>query len=350
MTRRRWLLLSLVVLLVLAALALVPRPLSYTPHVQVVGDVDAWVTAKITESQRLGVRPGDEERLVRRAPGKTPVSVLYIHGFGASRAEGEAVVDPIAEEIGANTLYIRLPGHGLDDMDAHAAVTFQQYLDASEEDFQAASALGDRVLLVGCSTGGLLATWLAAQHPDAVAGAILASPLYAFADPTARALLDRPLAGPLLPALYGSVRDAGWKTDPEHRKQEGYEGHWTIHQRYAALLNLAALRRYIVTPETLAAVTEPVLMLDYYKDPEHQDTVVSIDAVHEAYASFGGPRGNNPASGLVDVADGNHILLSAYVRTDKETILGELRAFLRRIGLEPGQAGPSPSAPQTGSQ
>jgi len=338
MTRRRWLLLSFVVLLALAALALLPRPLSYTPQVQAVGDPDTWVAAKIAESQRLGVRPGDEERLVRRAPGKTPVSVLYVHGFGASRAEGEAVVDPISAEIGANTLYIRLPGHGLDDMDAHAEVTYQQYLDAAEEDFQAARALGDRMLLVGCSTGGLLATWLAARHPDAVAGVILASPLYAFADPVARLMLDRPIAGPLLPLLYGPVRDAGWKTDPEHRKQEGYEGHWTIHQRYAALLNLAALRRYVATPETFAAVTEPVLMLDYYKDPEHQDTVVSIDAIHAAYASFGGVRGPDPASGMADVSDGNHILLSAYVRTDKAQILAEIRAFLARLGLEPAQA------------
>ncbi|MEO1224073.1 MAG: hypothetical protein AAFX92_07575, partial [Pseudomonadota bacterium] len=43
--------------------------------------------------------------------------LLYIHGFGASRGEGEYVFDRVAEKYRANTYYMRLPGHGTNKED-----------------------------------------------------------------------------------------------------------------------------------------------------------------------------------------------------------------------------------------
>ncbi len=335
MTRRRLLALAALLLLALAAFGLWPRPLSYTPAVPAVGPVDAWVAAKIAESQRLGVRPGNEERLARVSPERTPTAILYLHGFGASRAEGEAVVEPVAAKLGANTLYGRLPGHGLDDMDAHAAAGLDDYLDNVEETFQAAMQLGEQVLLIGSSTGGLLATWLAARHPEQVAGLILAAPFYGFGDPAAALLIDRPIGPPLIRAAFGEVRNAGWTTDPEQRKQEGYERYWTIEQRYDALFQLASLRRFTATDETFDAVRAPALLFYYYKDEAHQDTIVSLDVMKAAFARFGGSEGPHPASRMVPISDGNHILFSRYVRTDKATIGKDIDVFLASAGLLP---------------
>lgn len=329
---------ALTLLLLVAALAplgLSPRPLEHTLATPEIGDVDAWAEARVARSRALGVRQGDEERLVRRTSGRSPVSVLYVHGFGASRAEGEAVVDPMAEALGANTLYLRLPGHGLDDPDAHAAPDFGDYLDEVEEGFQAARLLGDRVLVVGTSLGGLLSTWLAARHPDEVAGLILASPFFAFRDPMAAVLLHRPIAPPLIRALYGEDRSAAWTEDPEHRKQEGYERHWTIDQRYAAVFDLAALRRYIAKKETFEAVRAPVLLFYYYRDAEHQDEAASVAAMTAAFEDMGGKGGRHEQSRLVQVADGSHVLFSAYVRTDKALIQSEIQGFLAGTGLAP---------------
>lgn len=333
MSRARKLLIATVALAALLALALVPRPLTYAPASRTpIADADAWAAGKVAESRALGVRPGDEERLARYAPGSTPVSILYLHGFGAARPEGEAVVDRVAARVGANTLYGRLPGHGLDDMDAHAGPAFGDYLDTVEEAFQAAKLLGDRVLLMGTSTGGLLATWLAARHPDDVAGLVVASPLYAFGDPTAR-LLDAPVGPLLVYALYGEVRDAGWKTDPEQRKQPGYERHWTIQQRYAAAFHLGRLRRYVARPETFEAVSAPVLLFRYYQDESTHDATADVDAMRRAFETFGGASGRHPASRLVDIADGAHVLFSEYVRSDKERIVREIDGFLGDIGV-----------------
>lgn len=325
----------LIILLAAAGIFLMPRSLSYTPapppdEVDREGGVDALAARKIAAAEAEGVRPGNAERLVRHAPGRTPVAILYIHGYGASRANGEATIAPLAEAMGANTWYLRLPGHGTgpEQMDQHAEVTFDQYLDEALLGLAIARQLGERVVIAGSSTGGLLATWLAAQHPDQVDALILGSPFYAFVDPLA-VMMDTPIGVPLAEALFGDVRDANWE---DERKVEGYEDRWLVEQRYQAVQNLANLRRYAVSDELFAAVRAPALLLYYYADEDRQDSVASVPAMLDAFAKF---NGGSPAAGsrAVAIEDGNHILLSGYVRTDKATIQLEIQRFLAGLGM-----------------
>ena len=72
----------------------------------------------------------------------------------------------------------------------------------------------------------------------------------------------------------------------------------------------------------------PLALLYYYADPRHQDSVVSVPAMRDYFARTNGGH-PHPLSRQVAIADGNHILLSQYVRTDKKTILEELRRFLQ---------------------
>lgn len=287
--------------------------------------MDAYLAARLEASRKQGVRIGNEERLERHAAGKAPIVILYVHGFGASRAEGEAVVEPLAAGLGANVYYTRLPGHG-GDLEAHAAARPEEYFARLEEDFHRVRPLGEKLVLIGSSTGGLLCTWLAARHPDDVSALVLASPLFDFAPPGSF-LISRRVGMRIIEAVFGEYRDASWKRDPEKRKQPGYEDHWITRQRFRALLTLDGLRRTIATNEVLASVRAPVLMLYHYADDAHQDTVVSVPAIHEAFARMNGGQ-PHAASREVAIRDGNHILLSAYVRTDKERILSETRGFL----------------------
>jgi pimeloyl-ACP methyl ester carboxylesterase len=305
-----------------------PRPLRYDRIPGGDRPFDVWSAERLEESRTLGVRPGDEERLVRRAPGRTPLAILYLHGFGAARAEGEETVDWLSEELGANAWFLRLPGHGLDDPEALASLVFADWLDAAEHTFAQMGSLGDRVVLVGSSMGGLLATWLAAEHPNRVAAVILASPFYDWADPLA-GVMERPIGPPLVRVLYGDLRDAGWTEDPEGRKQPGYEEHWTITQRYAALETLGDLRRFVSRPAVLARVRAPTLLLYHYADDSRQDDVASVQAMQEAFGSFQ----PHEASRAVPIADGNHILLSSYVRTDKVAIRAAVSEFVEAASL-----------------
>lgn len=318
--------------LALGALALVPeRPLPNVPiaHPSPPDErFDDYVWEKEKQARKEGVLPGNEEEFVRRSEKPTPLAFLYIHGFGASRAEGEYAVEMLAAMFAANAYYLRLPGHG-GDKDAHAAARAEEYFACVEDAFHRVRPLGEKLVVFGSSAGGLLSVWLASRHPDDVAGLVLANPFFAFSDPTAF-LLSRRAGMPIIETLYGKERDAGWRSDPEHRKYVGYEEHWITKQHFRALNALDDLRRVIATPEVMSKVQAPILLFYYYADEAHQDRVASVPAMHDFFAQAHGGT-PHPLSKKVAIADGNHILLSAYVRTDKALINLEGRNFLGAI-------------------
>lgn len=322
-------------LLALVGLVAMPRGgLDYTaralPRVE---DPEAFVARKQAESAAAGAWETATERLVRHAPGQAPEAILYIHGFGASRGEGEAVMDRVAEARGANLYYLRLPGHGT-TLEDHARTEARDYLDAVTEALGLMPALGERVVVVGTSTGGLLATWLAGTYPEVVDALVVASPLYAFGDPVATPLLTM-RGGPGLAKLaMGRVRDTRWE-HPD--KREGYDDRWLLRQSYDALVPLEQVRRFGARAEVISAVRAPTLGLVHYASEAEQDEVISVPAVREIFGELGGER-PHPLTRLVEIADGHHVLMSAYVRTDKAAVEGALTSFLDEA------LGPAPAA------
>ena len=311
-------------------------PPRYLPHAAALPDsFEVFLRQRLATSAAAGARPGTEERLVRHAPGRTREVVLYLHGFGASRGEGEWVADRVAAARGANLYYLRLPGHGTSP-DDHASHGFEEYLDTAEDAFRMTETLGDRVILMGTSTGGLIATWLAARHPERVRALVLASPLYAYRDPMS-VLLTVPGGMRLIRAMYGPMRDTRG-TDPERRNLPGRERVWMMNQRYDALAHLDHLRRYAARPSWYRTVSAPTLMFDYYRDQEHQDPTASIPAMRAAFEQLGRGTRRSPLDRRVDVADGAHVLLSGYVRGDKALVMRETLAFLERAAKAEGDS------------
>jgi pimeloyl-ACP methyl ester carboxylesterase len=331
---------GLVLLLSLVGLLSLPRPLSpqESPHAQAVSEpFSAYVDRRIREARAEGVRPGNEERVVwaegLTADAHAALAIYYIHGFGASRAEGEAVIEPLARALGATTYYTRLPGHG-GDLDHHAGARSEEYFARVEEDLHRLRPLADKLLVIGSSTGGLLSAWLAARHPREVDAVVLASPLVELAIPGAF-LLSRRFGLSLIKAVLGEYRDAGWGRDPEARKQPGYEDHWLVKQRMDALAIVEDVRRRALAEAPPERIESPVLLLYHYADAQHQDSVCSVGAMQQfvARARSGSPH---PHSRSVAIADGNHILLSQYVRTDKAQIARALAEFAGRLGAGGG--------------
>lgn len=286
---------------------------------------------QINFSKSIGVPDGLTEKLTIHNPANDGYAILYIHGFGATRAEGEAVSDEIAEELKANIYYARLPGHGT-TAEAHAAATFDQYLQEMETILLRMDKLGKRVILMGTSTGALVATYLAAMHPDKLHAVVLASPFWDFADKTSR-LLNFPGGLELGQLVLGKDRDARWKKDPDKRQHPDYYKYWLAKQKFAAVVNLNNLRRYVVKKDNIEKIAPPVLALIYYKDSEHHDDSIDIKKVRNLFPLLGKvahPAGN-AKNRLVEIADGNHILLSAYVRTDKVKIKAEILGWLNGL-------------------
>jgi pimeloyl-ACP methyl ester carboxylesterase len=304
--------------------ALPRAPLTFeVPALPSVEDPDARVARLRDESVAAGVRPQSLERLVRNHEGQSGLAILYIHGFGAGRGEAEAVLDPLADELGANLYYLRLPGHGGSTED-HASAQAESYLETAVEALAVTRALGDQVLVVGTSAGGLLATWLAATYPEEVDALILASPFYQFRARWMAPMLRSRVGFKIAHFFLGEHRDSNMY---DGRKVEGYEDHWITRQRYEALIPLARVRRFVARPEVFEGVVAPTLVLYHYASDKDHDTTIDLDTLHSAFDQFGGSE-RHPANTKVAIADGNHILTSQWVRTDKDAVRGAIDRFL----------------------
>ncbi len=99
--------------------------------------------------------------------------VLLFHGFTATTAE----VRPLAQllnEQGYTVCGPLLAGHGTKPDDLNH-ITWKDWADNAEQAFAQISAQCERVFVGGESLGGLIAIYLASQHPE-VAGLLLYAP------------------------------------------------------------------------------------------------------------------------------------------------------------------------------
>src|SRR5258708_39190542 len=75
--------------------------------------------------------------------------------------------------------------HGIDTVDAMVNLTADNYWESAKQALAIGKQLGDKVILMGTSTGGTFALQLAATYPDMVTALVLLSPNIAINDPTA---------------------------------------------------------------------------------------------------------------------------------------------------------------------
>jgi pimeloyl-ACP methyl ester carboxylesterase len=293
---------------------------------------EEFYTRKLARSKELNVRPGNEEKWIQKSPGKTPLAILYIHGFSASRAEGEEVVDQLADLVNANTYYLRLPGHGTNAED-HRDRVYSDYLEEGREALMMTKLLGEKVVVIGTSMGGLISTYLAAKYPEDVSGLILASPFYDFEDKTSRILNFYGGIG-LTHLLFGKIRDTSyntWKPELQKLSTPEYDGYWTTKQYYEAILPLNDLRRAVSNESTYEQVKCPTLLMYYYKNELEKDRAASVEKMISSFQTF--PSTNQPDSKnkLVKIEEGNHILLSKHIQVDKTIPKAEMGTFLKKL-------------------
>ncbi|TGN19247.1 alpha/beta hydrolase [Leptospira idonii] len=283
-------------------------------------DFDEYYKKELEISKSENAREGNEERLVRYSDTKTPIAILYVHGFGASRAEGEDVIDKVADHFQANLYYVRLPGHGT-DVEDHKKVTFDKYLQDAETALQMATQLGDQVILVGTSMGGLISTYLAAKHPELISGVILASPFYNFPDPTAN-LFRFTWGSSFINAAMGEIR----KSKEQDPKDEAYK-YWYRDQYYASIKHLMNLKRFVEKEDSIHKIQDPVLMFYFYKSEEEQDRSASVKAMLENFQKIQ----SNPLNKAVNVEKGEHVLMSKFSKTDKPLLFQETTDFITKV-------------------
>lgn len=256
-------------------------------------DLDAYLAAQ--EARFDDIIPGTEKTIVWAGEPsvQTPLSLVYLHGFSASRQETSPLAEELAAELGANLFYTRFTGHGRSG-EALAEATVNDYLNDTWEAYQIGRQLGERVIIIGVSTGGTAATWLAAQPDvDDLHTLVLISPNFGPADSTAE-ILTWPWAEQIATALIGPER--AW--EPANDLQREY---WTEQYPTRALLPMMGLVK-LARRSDLAAMSAPTLLL-YSPD----DTTVNPARTEEVAAQFGAePLQITPLPSTTDTD--NHVL------------------------------------------
>ena len=202
---------------------------------------------------------------------KTPVSVIYVHGFSASAEEIRPVPDEVAKALGANLFYTRLAGHGRSG-DAMAEPLAGDWIEDMAEAMAIGRSLGDRVVVIATSTGGTLAA-IAATDPvlsEGLAGVVLVSPNFGVKSAAAK-ILDLPLARHWGPLVAGETRSFEPLNDAQAR-------YWTTSYPTVALFPMAALVRHARGLD-YTAVTIPALVIyspqDQVVDPAQTEALMA---------------------------------------------------------------------------
>ena len=281
MTRRR--------LLVIAAAAALLGGVIYlnTPPVlvnaalapELPDDIESWLADRERQAAtQYALIPETEKRVTWYGePGeRTAYAVVNLHGFSATRQETAPLAERVAASLAANLFETRLSGHGHSERPMHA-VRAEDWLADTAEALAIGARLGEKIVVIGTSTGGTLALAMSKHETAApVSDIVLISPNLQPRDGNAR-WLTRP-AGPLIAKfIAGDTRS--WEA---HNEQQAR--YWSTSYPIDAAVEV--MRLVDSVQARLPMQLEQNLLV--LQSPD--DKVVSPEATRQAFERISAPR------------------------------------------------------------
>jgi esterase/lipase len=268
------------------------------------------------------LKPDNQARIIWKDSSKTQTeyAVVYLHGFSASQEEGDPVHISFAKTFGCNLYLSRLAEHGVDTTEAMINLTADKLWNSAKEAIAIGKQLGKKVIIMSTSTGGTLALKLAANYPD-IAGLILLSPNVAINDGSAW-VLNNPWGLQIAKMIKGNYMVSKDTT-------KIYKQYWDNKYRIEATTELEELIETTMKASVFEKVTQPVLLLYYYKDEEHQDSVVKVSAMLRMFKQLGTPVENKRAVAIPNAGD--HVIGSYIKSKDVKTVEAETIKFGKEI-------------------
>jgi len=192
--------------------------------------VEAYIAEQ--EAKVTDLRPDNHARIIwaNDSVAKTDYSIVYLHGFSAGPMESDPVVFDIAKKFGLNVYLARLADHGRNNVESFLNISPKDWLDSAREALAIGKILGKKVIVMSCSTGSTLSTYLAAENPTSTDAMIMYSPNFALHDANSR-WLAKPwglqLARKIFKGNYRSIT-----------MEAGAKPFWTTEYRLEGLVNL----------------------------------------------------------------------------------------------------------------
>ena len=281
----------------------------------------------LAESQFETLKPGNEAKIVwtNDTIAKTEYAVVYLHGLSASHEEGSPVHKAFATRYGCNLYLTRLYGHGLDEPDALIDLTPENYLQSAKEAISIGKTIGDKVIIMCCSTGGTLGLFLAAHDPE-IEAVICYSPNIDIYDPNSK-ILTQPWGLQLVRLIMGG-NNRSYEAPDEFKK------YWQTSYRLEGLLTTRSLIDYSMTSETFTLIKQPVFVGGYYNDQENQDKIVSIQAMRNMMPQLGTDEYQKVFVEFTQVDA--HVITNPLRSQDVESVINETFKFAEDVvGLKP---------------
>lgn len=300
----------------------------YIPPLDIdIKSIDQYIAE--TESQYDNIKPENESRIIwADSTRKTPYAMVYLHGFSAGVMESNPVHIQLAKKYGCNLYLARLAAHGLDDTESFASLTPVSLMNSAKEAIAIGQIIGDKVIVVSCSTGGTLSIYLSAHNPVLIDAQILYSPNTAIDDPAAR-LLNKPWGAQLTQAVVGpyKVADTKWYGT-------AVENYWTLKYRSEALITLQELLDQTMKSDIFAQISKPYFVGYYYKNEQESDHVISVPGILQFDQQTNTPDSLKKVIAFPNV--GSHVIASDLQSKDIMSVIHETSVFIEEVlGLSP---------------
>lgn len=320
----KWLGIILLLLILTYFMGPKPEPPKLSKELPVVPAEHVVLEKYIHDHEALHkLKPDNEARILwlndsLKQP--TEYAVVYIHGFSASQEEGDPVHYTFAKKFGCNLFLNRLEDHGIDTIEPLLNVTADKLWNSAKEAYAIGKQLGKKIILMATSTGGTLALKLAAEYPD-IAGLILLSPNIAINDPNAW-VLDNHWGLQIAKIMKGAYIRSEDTT-------QLYAQYWNSKYRIESTVQLEELIETTMKESVFKKVTQPLLLLYYYKDEDHQDPVVKVSAMKRMFMQLGTPENLKRQVAIPNA--GEHVIGSYIKSKDVQTVEDECEKFAVEI-------------------
>jgi len=284
-------------------------------------NLEAYVTKQ--EAKVTDIRPGNQARIIwaNDSIAQTDYSIVYLHGFSAGPMESDPVVFDIAKKFGLNVYLARLADHGRKSEDSFLNVNPKDWVDSAREALAIGKVLGKKVIVMSCSTGSTLSTFLAAENPTSTDAMIMYAPNFALHDANSR-WLAKPWGMQLARKIFkGDYRSITMEANAKP--------FWTTKYRIEGLVNVIVLLEETMTPKTFQKINMPYLLAYYYKDEKHCDQIISVPAIQSFHEQTKTPESEKWNIPLPNV--NSHVIANKHQSKDWQSVYAVTEKFMIEV-------------------
>ncbi len=284
--------------------------------------VDLKTFIENRENQAKDLKPNNYARVIfanADEPQKESCAIIYLHGFMAGPGEAKPLHKQVARDLDCNLYLPRFSGHGIENISDVREISAANWFDDLLETKSVGARIGEEVIMMGNSMGGLAALWLASQT-DTVSTLVLFAPLI---EPQIR--FSGLLSGPWAYQIAGLISDRGYvQTDPDNEKHEQY---W--HTRYpsTALVELAVFYETLIDETEFSEIHQPVFTGYYYRSEDEKDELISVEAVDQMMEQLGTEEELKKTVRFSDAE--KHVITSPARNKNWKTVRNEVLEFLK---------------------